>query len=825
MRQRFFTAPAAAILLAGLSTFAFAAHAQAVTLSVRTNTQNDTLYVGLPGAVLFSLDATDTCVTIVNWWSEWKFTKYLALGDMRPAAHLVWSDSALAYFDSTTSNRFIDLAPPETTYVVAQDRNDEPWRGSGELYRVALTPMDTTTLSFNFQFTSGPPTWQTMVTPCGGAPMIPDYATTTIHVVDCSAGGLLGGDVNFDRQVDSADVTYLAAWLAGTGPAPVIANLGDVNCDFAVDSADLALLDDYVAHGGAPPCDPCLTVAQNDLPETYLIFDTLEIFQPNYNSVRVVRPRIYYSLPVPTATYPGIVIRWKASDSLDHPLEQPPFDFNWVLFGPYADQAPALPDSSLLLVTNDDPGTPALEWAPDTSHAFCDLRDGWYVFWIRSRDDSLGIDPTPSVARFRVLEPTFEKPFLLMDASNWYNGYLLNCGSYDFRNQRQDSLTPSMIQEWYKDLFEGNGYAFDREVDTWARQIDFDTNWCADCYRIFPDRDVLSSYKALIVYDEDMLMPLDRDNFQQEYGRMLDDYVAVGGRLALIGRNLFGPWDSLWLPNGPPNTKHFHAADFAARFFGLSSLNFQGDTYIAMNAIADSADFAGATPINPSFPALAVDTTTTLLLSQLPIPGIRDRTGDLWGDWLWLPDVNVVDVDPAGGAVGLYSFQATDPASSPNQGRFCGVQYEYFDTVLSAYTFKTVLLTFPLSTLKRDGSPEALAGALLDYILGGFPTDVASDDDGTRPVATELLPNYPNPFNASTMIRFETATTQHVALHVYNLLGRRIATPVDGVLPAGRHEVAWNGVDYRGRPVASGVYFYAITTDGVTHSRKMLLLK
>ena len=67
--------------------------------------------------------------------------------------------------------------------------------------------------------------------------------------------------------------------------------------------------------------------------------------------------------------------------------------------------------------------------------------------------------------------------------------------------------------------------------------------------------------------------------------------------------------------------------------------------------------------------------------------------------------------------------------------------------------------------------------------------------------------------------------TQHVTLEIYNLLGQRIATLVNGVVTPGSHEVTWNGLDGLNRDVGSGVYFYRIELGDYAETRKMLLLK
>lgn len=96
--------------------------------------------------------------------------------------------------------------------------------------------------------------------------------------------------------------------------------------------------------------------------------------------------------------------------------------------------------------------------------------------------------------------------------------------------------------------------------------------------------------------------------------------------------------------------------------------------------------------------------------------------------------------------------------------------------------------------------------------------------DGVLPDEYALDQNWPNPFNPVTKISFDLPKTGAVTLAVYNLLGEKIETLVDCVLPAGKHSFSWRA-DQNGRDLASGVYFYKLNTEGASLSRKMLLLK
>ena len=107
--------------------------------------------------------------------------------------------------------------------------------------------------------------------------------------------------------------------------------------------------------------------------------------------------------------------------------------------------------------------------------------------------------------------------------------------------------------------------------------------------------------------------------------------------------------------------------------------------------------------------------------------------------------------------------------------------------------------------------------------------DMVTDiDDGSSDMLPELFSleqNYPNPFNPTTAITFALSATADVELDVYNALGQRVITIFEGTLGAGNHQVVWNGTDASGAAVASGVYFYRLSTPSGAQSKKMLLLK
>ena len=88
------------------------------------------------------------------------------------------------------------------------------------------------------------------------------------------------------------------------------------------------------------------------------------------------------------------------------------------------------------------------------------------------------------------------------------------------------------------------------------------------------------------------------------------------------------------------------------------------------------------------------------------------------------------------------------------------------------------------------------------------------------PGSFELYQNYPNPFNPTTVIRFDISQRGLVKLEVYDVLGRRVATLVDGVREAGRQ-----AVEFEARYLPSGVYLYRVAANGFVQTKRMVLVR
>ena len=93
------------------------------------------------------------------------------------------------------------------------------------------------------------------------------------------------------------------------------------------------------------------------------------------------------------------------------------------------------------------------------------------------------------------------------------------------------------------------------------------------------------------------------------------------------------------------------------------------------------------------------------------------------------------------------------------------------------------------------------------------------------PASFLLSQNYPDPFNPSTTIEYGIFEAGHVRLEIFNSLGELINTLTNSFQNPGNYSVNWNGKDSEGEEVSSGVYFYSLSTGGLTLVKKMMLMK
>ena len=121
-------------------------------------------------------------------------------------------------------------------------------------------------------------------------------------------------------------------------------------------------------------------------------------------------------------------------------------------------------------------------------------------------------------------------------------------------------------------------------------------------------------------------------------------------------------------------------------------------------------------------------------------------------------------------------------------------------------------------TVRDRAGNQAVFEGVHEWAAAPLPTDYA------------LHRNYPNPFNAGTVVPYDVpggpdspGTTIHLC--VYNATGQLTRVLVDELAGPGRHAVLWDGRDERGVPVSSGVYLYRLSTTTTAHVRRVTILK
>ncbi|MCB0725738.1 MAG: T9SS type A sorting domain-containing protein [Ignavibacteriae bacterium] len=174
----------------------------------------------------------------------------------------------------------------------------------------------------------------------------------------------------------------------------------------------------------------------------------------------------------------------------------------------------------------------------------------------------------------------------------------------------------------------------------------------------------------------------------------------------------------------------------------------------------------------------------------------------------------------------------TSQSSSPNsiitvnvksngnniEGAMVGINQNN-DLRVAGYTNVQGNFEFSSSTLVNGFPVSAVVtGKNLAPYIGDIITNVNFVSE--IPESYRLGQNYPNPFNPSTKIDFALPHNGFVTLKVYDVLGKEVATLVNGQLNAGTYNV-----DFNAGALSSGIYFYRLSTDGFTEIKKMTLLK
>ncbi len=141
-----------------------------------------------------------------------------------------------------------------------------------------------------------------------------------------------------------------------------------------------------------------------------------------------------------------------------------------------------------------------------------------------------------------------------------------------------------------------------------------------------------------------------------------------------------------------------------------------------------------------------------------------------------------------------------------------------------AEQFKDLALVFfTAPKVVAPGSVKIPAVGLAGKFMVG--NTAVEEHGGQQPGRFALAQNFPNPFNPETRVTFELPERQQARLEIFNLLGQRIRTLVQGELAGGVHAATWDGLTERGEAAAGGVYLYRLQAGPYHECKRMVLMR
>jgi photosystem II stability/assembly factor-like uncharacterized protein len=138
--------------------------------------------------------------------------------------------------------------------------------------------------------------------------------------------------------------------------------------------------------------------------------------------------------------------------------------------------------------------------------------------------------------------------------------------------------------------------------------------------------------------------------------------------------------------------------------------------------------------------------------------------------------------------------------------------------------------TFPIMSLSGEIKEDPINSSEI-YIsttaglYKGIDTVTSVEKIEDLPMLPILLQNYPNPFNSNTKISFNLDKRRFITIKIYNILGKEVASVLKQTLDTGTHIVGWDGTNYSGENLPSGIYFYRLEAEDYTEVKKLIILR
>jgi len=146
-----------------------------------------------------------------------------------------------------------------------------------------------------------------------------------------------------------------------------------------------------------------------------------------------------------------------------------------------------------------------------------------------------------------------------------------------------------------------------------------------------------------------------------------------------------------------------------------------------------------------------------------------------------------------------------------------------------AYSLALSIGTYSVTASAAGYQPRTIDGVVVlpnqNTTLNFVLDPVANEDEYLPAVSTELIGNYPNPFNPETTIAYSIKDRCKVRLEVYNLKGQLVRTLVNEEKANGHYKAVFNAKDEKGNTLSSGIYFYRLQAGNYVSTQKMLLME
>jgi hypothetical protein len=218
---------------------------------LQTTLGNDSLIMGVPGGIVFSVNANGHRISGLAFPFEINFSGSNIIGMLSQPGNVVPSEAALTAFESSHFNpSWLDGMGTDSAQYLFTDLGGDAWEGNGEVWRIDVEPLDTGTIRFDSILL--PPANQLNAWN-DNAQVLPkvwlgDGLEITVYIPT--------GDVNGTGTITAADIVYLVGFVFKSQPAPLPCEAcGDADCSGEVTASDIIYLVNHALKSGPPPCD------------------------------------------------------------------------------------------------------------------------------------------------------------------------------------------------------------------------------------------------------------------------------------------------------------------------------------------------------------------------------------------------------------------------------------------------------------------------------------------------------------------------------------------------------------------------------------------